>query len=318
MTDSPIRHAAGAAFPGRSIREVEPQETRPGNETARVTFEDGRVCYLKTPTDTTERLVREAAAVRYAGAHCDVETPAIVVADPTGDPPYLATAPLPGTALNDPWTGGGDRERLLREAGRAVAGVHEATFDRTGIIEGGDLDGLELSERSWTETLAATVEWRGRDWFAERFADAPGRLAAAIRAFEPTFDGPATLVHGDPSRINLHLDPVGLLDWERALVGDPAFGLVDATFHLLEQPDVGDDERPALRDALYDGYRQHAGELPTGLADNRPLYRAVSYLLVLQAFEDWSADAEPPSDELAADVREEFDSRLAAVRDAAS
>jgi aminoglycoside phosphotransferase (APT) family kinase protein len=292
-------------------------ETRPGNETARVTFAGGESCYLKTATDATKRLVRETAAVRYAGAHCGVAAPDVVAADPAGDPPYLATEPLPGTVLNDPWTGDGDRERLVRAAGAAVAGVHEAAFDRSGVVEGGNADALDLAAGSWTETLAATVAWRGEDWFADRFADAPGRLAETVREFEPSLAGTPTLVHGDPSRINVHLHPAGLLDWERALVGDPAFGLVDATFHLLEQPDVDDDERPALRDALYDGYRQRAGALPPGLEENRPLYRAVSYLLVLQAFEDWSADAEPPADELAADVRDEFDGRLAAARAAA-
>lgn len=317
MTDNTVERAVHAAFPDRTIEAVDSQNTRPGNETAFVTFADTAPVYVKTATDTTTRLVRETAAIRYAEAHCPVGTPTVVAADPTGDPPCLVTEPLPGTVLNDPWTDGADRERLLRRAGYAIAGVHEARFERPGVITGGDADGLDLTERTWRETLCATVERRASNWFADRFADVPDRLVETIRDCNPTLEGTTpTLLHGDPSRINLHLDPNGLLDWERALVGDPAFGLIEATFHLVEQHDVEEADRPALTEALYDGYRERAGDLPAGLDRYRPLYRAVSHLLVPQTFEDWASRAEPPKDELAANVREEFDTRLSRAREA--
>jgi len=312
-----IERAARAAFPGRSIAEVDPRRTRPGNETGLVRFETGDPAYLKTATDTTTRLVRETAALRYADAHCPVGTPSVLAADPDGDPPYLVTAPLGGTPLNDPWTDGADREPLLRAAGEALARVHEATFERPGVIEGGDGTALTLAGDSWTETLCATVEWRASDWYPDRFADVPERLVDAIREVDPTpTDAQPALLHCDCSRINLHLDPPGLVDWERALVGDPAFDLVDATGHLVDQVDVEDDERPALTEALYEGYGDRAGGLPPGLDGRRPLYRAVAHLLVTQTFDKWAARVDVPDDELAADVREEFDERLAAAREA--
>ncbi|WP_255150019.1 phosphotransferase family protein [Halorarius halobius] len=315
MSD-PLHAATARAFPDRSVETIESRNARPGNETGRVRFADADPLYLKTATDTTTRLERETAATRYAAENCPVGVPSVVAADPAGDPPYLATAPLPGTALNEPWTDGADRERLLRRAGQSLAGVHEARFDRAGRVVGGDTDGLELTDETWTETLAATVEWRGDDWFADRFSGLPPRLADLIREVDPTVEGRPALVHGDASRLNVHVDPGGLLDWERALVGDPAFDLADATFHLTGQPDVTDDERPALREALHEGYRERAGALPPGLDRWRPLYRAVAYLLVPQAFDDWSTEAEAPADDLAADVREEFDERLRAAREA--
>ena len=148
----------------------------------------------------------------------------------------------------------------------------------------------------WTETLCAAVDERGTGWFCDRFADLPGEVIETIRAVEPTLDGVTPrLVHADPSRINLHVEPLGLLDWERALVGDPAYGLVEAEFHHLDQPDVDDeDERPALREALYAGYRDRRGELPSTLERYRPLYRAVAHLLVPQAFDDWAPDVDRP------------------------
>ena len=313
-----VEHVTDDALPDRPIETVELQNTRPGNEAALVTFVDGDSVYVKTATDTTERLTREIAATQYAEAHCSVGTPSIVAANSTADLPYLVTEPMPGTVLNDPWMDGADREPLVRQVGRQIAEVHDAEFDQPGIITGGDASGLNLTDTTWTETLCNTIEWRAQDWFADRFSDLPGRLIDTIQAVNPTLDGiTPTLIHGDPSRINVYLDPDGLLDWERALVGDPAFGLVEATFHHLGQPDVSEDERSALRSALYGGYRERVGALPTGLEEKRALYWAIANLLIPQAFNDWASSAES-QDELAAEVREDFESRLDQARKVAS
>ncbi len=314
-----VERAVAAALPERRVTGVTSQSTRPGNETARVTLADGSAVYVKTATDGAERLRREVAATRYAAANCAVNVPGVVAADPAGDPPHLITEPLPGTPLNDHWTDDDydDRPALLRSVGRALAGVHRATFDRAGVIAGGDATGLDLVGDDWTDALCRTVEFRAADWLPDRFADLPPGLVEAIRAVEPTIEGRPALLHADVSRINLHVDPVGLLDWERALVGDPAFDLVDATEHHLGQPDVEDDERERLRAALHEGYRDVAGDLPAGLPAKRPLYRACWQLLVLQAFEDWSANVDRPADDLAADAREEFEGRVERARDAA-
>lgn len=333
MTDT-VERALALALPDRRVDAVHPQTVRPGNETARVTFHDAAAVYVKCATDTADRLRREVAATRYAAAHCAVSVPGVVAADPDADPPYLVTEPLPGTPLNDHWVAGRDRddapaandgavpddpldgEALLFAVGRALAGVHAARFDRPGVIRGGDADDLTLAGEGWTDTLARTVEFRAADWLPDRFTDLPPRLVETVRAVDPDLGGRPALLHADASRINVHVDPVGLLDWERALVGDPAFDLVDAAEHHLGQPDVADDERERLETALHDGYRSVAGDLPPGLERHRSLYRAVWHLLVLQAFEDWSADVDRPADDLAAQVREEFTGRLERARDA--
>lgn len=312
--------AVEAVFPDGTVEELAAQTTRPGNETARVVV-DGEPYYLKTATDATTRLVRETAATRYAGAHCDLGVPTVHAAAPDGDPPVLVTEPLGGTPLNDHWTGAAtdptlDRAALLRRTGRALAGVHAATLDRPGVVTGGDADGLALEGGDWTETLCATVRFRATDWFAERFADLPDRLTEVLRAVEPTAPE-TTLLHGDPSRINLHVEPLGLLDWERALGGDPAFDLVEAESHHLGQPDVDDEAEARLRAALHEGYRERRGALPAGYETHRPVYWAVARLLVPQTFEDWAPEAEEPTEELATWVRETYEETLTAAREAA-
>ena len=313
-----VRSVTDAVFPDRSIETVELQNTRPGNEAGLIIFAEGDSIYVKTASDTTERLSREIAATQYAEDHCPIGTPPIVAANSTGDSPFLVTEPMPGTVLNELWTNEADRKPLLRQVGNQIAAVHEAEFDQPGMIIGGDASELHLTDTSWVETLCETVEWRAQDWFADRFRDLPGQLINTIQAVDPTLDGTTpTLIHGDPSRVNVYLDPNGLLDWERALVGDPAFGLAEALFHHLGQPDVSEDERPVLQSALYEGYRERAGTLPTGFEEKIPLYRAIVNLLIPQAFDDWASSAES-KDALAADVREDFESRLDQARRVAS
>lgn len=313
----PLENAVTKALPNRSIEEIVPQNTRPGNEVGLITFANGESVYVKTATDTDRRLVREIAANRYAAANCLIEAPEVLAADTGESRPYLVMAPLPGTPLNDPWTDGEDRIPLLRQAGRTIAGVHSAEFDHPGRILGGDTDSLELTNESWTETLCETIRWRANDWFADRFVDLPEQLVATLQDARPLLDGvDATLLHADCSRINLHLDPNGLLDWERAVVGDPVFDLVDAYGHLIDQVDVDESEREDLKEALYEGYREVQGKLPHGLEVREPLYRPIAHLLVPQTFEEWAPPLEKPTEELAADVRDEFNSRLRNARQA--
>lgn len=315
MTDA-LQTALRAAFPDRVVETVAEQDTRPGNATALVSFADGERAYLKTATDQSYRLVRECAATRYAAEHCSVCVPEVLAADAERDQPYLATAPLDGTAMTDVWRDDDvDREWLAREAGRALAGVHEADFDRPAQVVAGDADGLELDEGSWTDVLVRTVKERADDWWAERFADVPGRVVDVLEDARPLLDGaPGSLLHLDAARPNVHVHPPGLLDWERAVVGDPALDLVDSVANNFDQPDVPDDDFERLQDAQLAGYRERAGGLPDGLADRRPVYRLFTYLLVPQAFEDWSAGVDVPNDELESNVREELDDRIAAVR----
>ena len=108
----------------------------------------------------------------------------------------------------------------------------------------------------------------------------------------------------------------GLLDWERALVGDPAFDLTETVFYHLGQPDIDDAERPNLREALFNGYRNQRGRLPAELETYEPLYRAIAHLLVPQTFDKWAPQAEAPINEIEANVREEAYSRMSAAEDA--
>lgn len=317
MSDA-LAAAVRAAFPARSVESIAAQDARPGNRTGRVTFTDGSVVYVKTTTDGhTERLARDAAATQYVGAHADLAVAEVVRADPAGDPPYLATAPLGTEPLADTWVDAdpGTRAELLRDVGTALARLHELRFDQPGRIVGGDAAGLELDAAPWSETLCATVAERVDTLFAERFTDLPPRLDDLLADAAPVLDDARTaLLHGDLNRSNCRRDPAGFLDWERALVGDPGFDVADAAAHLVDQPDTDEAHRDRLRAALHDGYRDHAGDLPEGFERRQPVYRAFAFLLTPQTFAEWAPRVDEPTEELAAWVRDEFDDLLEDAR----
>jgi len=338
VMDDGVERALSRAFPERAVEGTSPVpgSDRPGNAAVRVAFADGEVAYLKLARDggsrARERLARDAAAMRYARWHADVRVPEVLAADPEGDRPtatgdgaaaepercpgFVATAALSGTAIATDWPAESTvaRATVLRAVGRALAGVHEAdAFGGHARIRDGDADGLDLDRGSWSTVLSATLSARADALFADRFRDCHERVLALVDSNRTRLDAaPATLVHDDPRPENCLVDSdgPGLVDWETAMVGDPALDVARAEAQYVERADVADDDASRLRRALRAGYRDRAGTLPVGFGDRYPLYRAVTFLDTARTFEHWAPDAPEPVDDLAAWVRETLDDRL--------
>jgi len=324
---SDVEAALAATFPDREVASTAPAggSDRPGNETRRVEFADGGVAYLKVAVDDSpgarERLARDGAATRYARRHADVRVPDVLAVDASGTPAYVATAALSGTAIATDWPVDSTvaRATVLRAVGRALAGVHAADdFEGHAHVRGGSADGsaLDLDAGAWSTVLRETLAARAEELFADRFRDRLPDVLAAVDAASGVLDGaPATLVHDDPRPENCLVDSdgPGLVDWETALVGDPALDVVRAESQYVERADVADADADRLRRALRAGYRDHASRLPAGFADRHALYRVVTFLDVARTFDLWAPDAQADVDDLAAWVRGELDVRLDAV-----
>ena len=318
--DEQIETALQHAFPDRSVAEA--GSTGPSwndlNRTVELTFEDGETVYLKISTaGDAERIARERALLAYVGANVDVPVPTIAAADPTYEVPYLATDAVDGDSLIRRWAEADTDERrtLITEVVRTFATLHGERFESHGQIVGGDADGLELDEGSWTEVLIAQIEQMERIAPTERFPDCFDRVIDAVEANRGRLDdAPAALLHGDPAHPNGFVDDgrVGLLDWEIAHVGDPARELHRARRQLLGSQyfDVADE----LETVLHDAYREAAGSLPDGFEERREIYEAVGYLGRSGFFSKWAPDDDRPDDELAAEVDAEMERRLARIR----
>jgi aminoglycoside phosphotransferase (APT) family kinase protein len=320
-----VEAALAAAFPERAVASTARAtgSDRPGNETVRVRFADDAVAYLKVAVDggerARERLTRDAAATRYANRHANVRVPEVLAVETAGTPAYVATAALSGTAIASDWPVDSTvaRATVLRAVGRALAGVHAADdFGRHAHVRSGDAGGLEVDSGAWSTVLGETLRARADESFTERFRDCLGDVLAAVDATAGALDAaPATLVHDDPRPENCLVDSggPGLVDWETAMIGDPALDVARAEAQYVERADVDDADADRLRRALRAGYRDRAGTLPAAFSDRYPLYRAITFLETARTFEHWAPDAPESIADLASWVRGELTVRLDGV-----
>jgi len=310
-----VRRALTSAFAERDIEEV--ASAGPSwndlNETVSVNFADGESIFLKIAADGDEsRVRRERAVIDYVGTHCDVSVPEIVASDTRSDPPFLATAPMRERSLASQWPElcRTERTTALRQIGTVLADVHSREFDRHGHIEGGDSDRLVLDTGSWTAVLVERIDRMREIASSDRFERYFDEVIDAVEANRERLDlAPATLVHGDPAMPNIFRGEttLGFVDWEIAHVGDPARELHRARDQLLEA-----DEQFVT--ALYDGYRQRAGSLPTGIDDRSPIYDAVRHLGTVGFFDKVAEFSDEPTQDVAMRVEAEMNERLDAVR----
>ena len=299
--DAAVDGALGAAFPDRSVADVEAvgPSWHDDTRTVRVAFDDGGTAYLKVAVDGDgARVAREAAVLRFVAADRDTRVPRVLAVDPAGDPPCLATAPLEGAPLD-----ARDRSAaLVRRVGWTLGGVHEAAFDAHGTVTGGGADDLDVERAPWPEVLRDRIGRMRRRAPADRFPDHFERVAEAVDAHrERLVDAPATLVHGDPAAPNCVV-------WEEAHVGDPARDL-----HRARDQHVGPappDRAERLVAALHAGYRERTGALPDGFAERRPVYDAVRYLGRSGYVERYAAWHGVDPDAFAAEVDREMERRL--------
>jgi aminoglycoside phosphotransferase (APT) family kinase protein len=330
MNEHAVDAALARAFPDREAAAVEDAgpSWNDGNATVRVAFANGEHVYCKVAVDgDPSRAAREAGVLGYVAANAPVPVPQ-VRAHATGEdaaPPFVVTGAVEGEMGWRAWRDRDDDERVLlaRAIGRAFAAVHEHRFEAHGRVTGGDVHDLDVTPVVWPDLLVDQIEWERERADGGRFDDYYDDVLALVDAERARLRAaPAVLCHGDPARPNQFVrdtdraesaPTIGLLDWELAHVGDPVRELQRAKRQFVDTRYDPGTQRHA--DAFYDGYRERAGGLPDGFGAHRRIYDAVTYLGVTGFFERWAEDFDAPAADLAAEVRDEMDRRLAAVRD---
>lgn len=219
---------------------LSPHESGLGNETLFLMWGDRRFVVRRPPlagAPADAHDVLREFRVLEALEWTDLQTPHPVLAieDPdVARAPFTVVERLDGKVLRhgEPmdYIEGENREGVGKQLVDTLAGIHAVDLDRTGLLEagtGGDasaptaLDrGLEARVRDWRERFATYREQTGR---AVPGVEAVGRWLAANVPDDPD----RTLVHGDYTLGNVKFTPetppevVGVLDWERAGIGDP-------------------------------------------------------------------------------------------------
>ncbi|HWF75704.1 MAG TPA: aminoglycoside phosphotransferase family protein [Caulobacteraceae bacterium] len=158
--------------------------------------------------------------------------PEVIAVEPLDDLALCISRRAAGVRLHD--TSLADVERL---APALLAVLDE--IGRTNVANLTGFGAFDAAGRgacaSWRDHLlrfhAGADAWLTRLPSAD--AAATARALAAIERLAPTSDPPRGLVHGDLGGANLIVDGVqvtGVIDWDRALIGDPAYDAANLCF----------------------------------------------------------------------------------------
>ncbi len=142
---------------------------------------------------------------------------------------------LPGTVLRDMAGRSSVREAGFRRVGQALAELHDLT------------DPASLGPMPGVAQLASAAQAISTicPMLAARSADLAQRLAQGLESLSPAVLRP---LHGDfhPAQALIHGERVGVLDFDRAGIGDPAYDLGAFIAHLERDYLTGRIDRAAL------------------------------------------------------------------------
>ena len=264
-----VRKATGASV-GRAERILEGH----GNEVHGVTTADGQEVIVRVawrPGLAFERERWPAEAARQAG----VPVPEILLIEHTELDGHAVSFEVqrraPGVSLYrlGPSLSDGDLARLIEGAGRLLAAVHSVrTAGRGPIGPGGQVDPSlaghhEDSIHGMAERTAFLLDLGVEPALVEGAASVVASSAALLE------QSPLCLVHGDWRITNVLTDGTsitGVVDWEGARGGDPAFDLAGSW-------DVWSNRGSAPSEALGVGYREAGGSMDEGFDRRLLVYR---------------------------------------------
>lgn len=235
------------------------------------------------------RFQREAAVLRHVGAETELPVPE-VLAEADG---AVLLEFLPGTHRSNRFWRPHDLAAVeLDSAGKTLARLHRALpRDDTGpAVPAGPGRTLAVQEEGWPGFLHRTASTH-LDQLADlddyRFADLLPALRDAVEDHVARAAAPdPALLHRDFRPANLLFRDgavAGVVDWERAVAGDPLYDLVKAEMNFAAQFPAAERER--RWDAFLRGYR---GVRPVPEAPDRTdLYRFLHVLEILWAAPLW-------------------------------
>ncbi len=196
-----------------------------------------------------------------------IPVPQLVAAGRDGADPFAIFEWLDGVRLRDAANQEPDPARLVRawaDTGTALRRAHAIDLPqrRDGELRGGR---FVPSQGLWADTFAHDLRrhaavLRGKALIGEddvrRIRVVADRAVAVIGVYTPS------LLHGDAHAANVLVQDgtdgwalAGWIDWERAIVGDPALDL--AVFDVFTRAQVG--ETP---EAFWSGYGRHPATQP--------------------------------------------------------
>lgn len=254
---------------------------------------ESHVVKLFEPIFTRAAATERAALARVQG-RVGIPTPGLLAAGELDGWSYVVMEQLRGVCLKDAWPGVPREERLriCREVGTAAARMHALPAD-----------GLPALEVDWAAFIAAQrdrcIEHQRRQGLAEAWLR---QIPAFLEGVDLGGGRTDALLHTEIMREHLLVEGAaarweitGLLDFEPAMIGDPAYDLASVGIFLC-------GAEPGLFPAFLAGYGPHARDLTADLQR-----RVLAYAL-LHRYSNlrWYLETVPPRARTLEEVAEEW------------
>ncbi|MEY7848769.1 phosphotransferase family protein [Natrarchaeobius sp. A-rgal3] len=297
------------------------------NAVYRVSFDDGPDAVLKAGTVTGgSKLLSGPVLLERIDRETNLPVPDVLAVAPDGDEhvadTYFLLTYVDGRHITDVTSlSASAHERLVREAGRHLAAIHDLPFDGPfGRLHASDGElFVDYGFESWAECLGASVDYH-LERLEARFADLEPAIEDAISRFPSVVaeDGiDKSVLYRDYHPKNLVLAPDddarplvrAVLDVNFRPVGDAPLDLAIAEANLVDLPMGNTDRAQPLRNALRESYVEARGGTHETYVDERyPYYRLVAALDFMCHFEyfgsfGWENEVDHVADRLDTFVR---------------
>lgn len=280
--------------------------------------------------DDEDRFQVEGPAIGLLNERTKISVPDLVGFDVSGEEfgfMYLILEEVEGENLDAwennsgpkfPYLSRNRKKSLLNSAGQELGLLHSQTsFEDFGHFRGSN-EGLKFRQKgSWKDTFRKIIIKEQALNFPERFSHLEPLVKEFVDEFIDVIDTDrASLVHQDvrwPNIIAGDNSINALIDWERAIAGDPLYDLAKAEESLLQFK--RGETRDRYRGYLIDGYNDFI-DLPDNWRRVRGFYRALRPVEALWTFNGWTSGMEESrKDEMAVKKERKLKNRMESFRD---
>jgi Ser/Thr protein kinase RdoA (MazF antagonist) len=271
------RAALADAFPDRRVRVIERVQRGNRKRTYRAAV-DGRAVVVQLGARASGGLGAEPLVARAVAERTDVPVPRVLATGAVDGVEYVASERAPGADLHERIAGLAPavQRRVVRSLGRFLGAIHAAfAFDDVGPV--GVADGrLAVTDPrpDWPAYLRELVE-TGLARPGTPLSGLADRVRATVARAGDRLPPhpPATLFPWDVRPGNALVDDgtvTALLDWGEPLAAPAECSLAKAEYVTV---DWYFEDRPGVRVAFHEGYRERAPLAPDYFTRRRRYYR---------------------------------------------
>jgi aminoglycoside phosphotransferase (APT) family kinase protein len=312
---------------GESLHGFQPSSIGRAHDSFFLDTDSGR--YVLKIGKGEDRFQVEGPALELLNSETDVSVPNIAGFDNSKsdfDFMYLIIEFVEGENLDAwenengakfPYLSKNRKRSLLQSAGRQLGLLHSQTsFDSFGHFKY-EHGGLEFrQEGSWPETFRKIILEEQASNFPDRFSHLKTLVENFVEESVHKLNaGNSALVHQDvrwPNIIAGRSEINSVIDWERAIAGDPYYDLAKTEQSLLQfkRPET----RESYRKHFLKGYRDFK-DLPDNWEEIRAFYRALRPVEAVWTFDGWTRGmSSDKKEKMALDKEKELKEKVEAFR----